>query len=108
MIGCGFVGSIPYELGNLQNLTLIIMFDATLLAYPNTFKTVNQSAGPNLNSWNHKLVAAMVKMGNINGLTGSQGEIRVTCRHTNNSFRLKLKFRFSELQNHLNMYFMNG
>lgn len=58
--------------------------DATLLTDPNTLSMVNQNAGPNLNAWQQKFAAAMVKMGKIGVLTGSQGEIRVTCRHTNN------------------------
>lgn len=58
--------------------------DATLLTDSNTLNMVNQNSGANLNAWQQKFAAAMVKMGKIGVLTGSQGEIRVNCRHTNN------------------------
>eukprot|EP00253_Pinus_taeda_P000910 PITA_00910 len=58
--------------------------DAALLTDPNTLNIVNQNSGIDMIAWHKKFTAAMVKMGQIGVLTGSQGEIRVNCRCTNN------------------------
>ena len=60
------------------------MSNATMPAYPNTLKIVNQSRAPNLNSWKQKFVSSLVNIGKINVSMGSQGEIHDTCMHTKN------------------------
>ncbi|EEF41071.1 peroxidase, putative [Ricinus communis] len=56
--------------------------DQTLLTNPITVSQVNQNArNPNL--WKTKFAAAMVKMGQLDVLTGTAGEIRTNCRVIN-------------------------
>jgi peroxidase len=57
--------------------------DATLLTDPNAKSSVTGNSGPNLVEWHKKFAAAIVKMGNINVLTGNQGGVRVNCRVAN-------------------------
>lgn len=56
--------------------------DQTLLTNSNTASEVNQNANNQL-LWMRKLAAAMVKMGKIDVLTGTAGEIRKNCRMIN-------------------------
>ncbi|XP_052184861.1 peroxidase 5-like [Diospyros lotus] len=56
--------------------------DQTLLTDTVTASQVNQNT-LNPASWKSKFAAAMVKMGQIGALTGSDGEIRINCRKIN-------------------------
>ncbi|XP_052184859.1 peroxidase 5-like [Diospyros lotus] len=56
--------------------------DQTLLTNPTTATQVYQNAN-DLLRWRTKFAAAMVKMGQIGVLTGSDGEIRSNCRRIN-------------------------
>ncbi|XP_031257235.1 peroxidase 5-like [Pistacia vera] len=56
--------------------------DQTLLTNPETARQVNQNAMTPL-LWKNKFAAAMVKMGKVDVLTGSAGEIRANCRVVN-------------------------
>lgn len=56
--------------------------DATLLTSPATATQVHQNAR-NALLWRTKFAAAMVKMGQLDILTGAAGEIRAHCRVVN-------------------------
>lgn len=56
--------------------------DQTLLTNPTTASQVTQNAG-NPFLWKSKFASAMVKMGQIGVLTGTNGEIRANCRVIN-------------------------
>ncbi|KAK9145883.1 hypothetical protein Sjap_005786 [Stephania japonica] len=56
--------------------------DQTLLSSPATANLVDQNV-KNEDLWQEKFAAAMVKMGQVNVLTGSAGEIRLKCRVPN-------------------------
>lgn len=57
--------------------------DATLLTDPNTKSSVTANSGLNLVGWQKKFAAAMIKMGDINVLTGNQGGVHANCRIAN-------------------------
>lgn len=59
--------------------------DATLLADPNTESSVAGNSGLHLAEWQQKFAAAMIKMGTIGVLTGTEGGVRSVCRVANNS-----------------------
>uniref|UniRef100_A0A2N9EX24 Peroxidase n=1 Tax=Fagus sylvatica TaxID=28930 RepID=A0A2N9EX24_FAGSY len=77
----------PYRLDNkyyknLKNHHGLLTSDQTLLSSHSTARTVRNNARHGA-AWAHKFAAAMVKMGYIDVLTGSQGEIRKDCRFVN-------------------------
>ncbi|XP_050273556.1 peroxidase 5-like [Quercus robur] len=77
----------PYRLDskyykNLKKRRGLLTSDQSLLSYPSTVRIVKNNARHNL-VWAYKFAAAMVKMGYIEVLTGSQGEIRKNCRFVN-------------------------
>ncbi|KAM7267228.1 hypothetical protein ACFE04_009394 [Oxalis oulophora] len=79
--------SSPYtwDVGYYRNvLTNRALFtsDMSLLTNKATAKQVHQNAGDPL-LWKRKFAAAMVKMGNMQALTGTSGEIRANCRAFN-------------------------
>ncbi|GMY22077.1 peroxidase 5-like [Fagus crenata] len=67
---------------NLKKHHGLLTSDQTLLNYPSTAKIVRNNARHGA-KWAKKFAAAMVKMGYIEVLTGSQGEIRKDCRVVN-------------------------
>ncbi|XP_057866572.2 peroxidase 5 [Cryptomeria japonica] len=70
-----------YYSGLLKNRGLFTS-DQTLLTNPDTLKVVKiSSSDPSV--WKEKFAKAMVKMGTIQVLTGSQGQIRKNCRLVN-------------------------
>ena len=77
----------PYRLDNkyyknLKNHHGLLTSDQTLLSSHSTARTVRNNARHGA-AWANKFAAAMVKMGYIDVLTGSQGEIRKDCRFVN-------------------------
>ncbi|GLJ12559.1 hypothetical protein SUGI_0193480 [Cryptomeria japonica] len=72
---------IDYYSNVLLNRGLFVS-DATLLTNKKTLKVVNESANSNFIWWN-KFADAMKKMGKIDVLTGTKGEIRLNCRVIN-------------------------
>ena len=77
----------PYRLDikyykNLKKHHGLLTSDQTLLSCPSTAKIVRNNARHGA-KWAKKFAAAMVKMGDIEVLTGSQGEIRKDCRFVN-------------------------
>ncbi|KAK7817541.1 peroxidase 70 [Quercus suber] len=60
---------------NLKKHRGLLTSDQSLLNYPSTVGIVRNNARHN-RAWAYKFAAAMVKMGYIEVLTGSQGEIR--------------------------------
>ncbi|XP_010671321.2 peroxidase 5 [Beta vulgaris subsp. vulgaris] len=76
-----FVTDVNYYRDVLANRGLFTS-DQTLLTNTNTAKEVSQNAR-NQFLWMRKFAAAMIKMGEIEVLTGSAGEIRTNCRVIN-------------------------
>lgn len=76
-----FTSDVNYYQDVLANRGLFTS-DQTLLTDSTTLSEVNQNAG-NQYLWLNKFAAAMVKMGQIDVLTGSDGEIRENCRVIN-------------------------
>ncbi|CAO2838489.1 unnamed protein product [Amaranthus hypochondriacus] len=76
-----FISDANYYQDVLANRGLFTS-DQTLLTDSTTLSEVNQNAG-NQYLWLNKFAAAMVKMGQIDVLTGSDGEIRENCRVIN-------------------------
>ena len=77
----------PYRLDNkyyknLKNHHGLLTSDQSLLSSPSTVGIVRNNARHG-QAWAYKFAAAMVKMGYIEVLTGSQGEIRKNCRFVN-------------------------
>ena len=72
---------VGYYIDVLSNRGLFTS-DHTLLTNPATASQVKQNAGDTL-SWKTKFSAAIVKMGKLDVLTGSAGEIRTNCRVIN-------------------------
>eukprot|EP00253_Pinus_taeda_P001929 PITA_01929 len=79
----------PFILDNLYYNDVIanrglFTSDATLLTNQNTKSSVFGNSGSyNLVAWQKKFAAAMIKMGEISVLTGSQGGVRANCRVAN-------------------------
>lgn len=67
---------------DLKNRRGLLTSDQTLLRSPSTAGIVRNNARHGA-AWANKFSAAMVKMGSIEVLTGSQGEIRKNCRLVN-------------------------
>lgn len=67
---------------DLKNHHGLLTSDQTLLSSPLTAGIVRNNAR-NDAAWANKFAAAMVKMGSIDILTGSQGEVRKNCRVVN-------------------------
>ncbi|KAI6670639.1 hypothetical protein NL676_005524 [Syzygium grande] len=67
---------------NLKNHRGLLTSDQTLSNSPSTANIVRSNAN-NGGAWANKFAAAMVKMGSIDVLTGSRGEIRRNCRVVN-------------------------
>ncbi|KAJ7973222.1 Peroxidase [Quillaja saponaria] len=67
---------------DLKNHQGLLTSDQTLLSSPTTARMVKNNARHGA-AWAKKFAAAMVKMGFIDVLTGSQGEIRKNCRFVN-------------------------
>lgn len=67
---------------NLKNHRGVLTSDQTLFDSPSTARMVKNNARYGAN-WGRKFAAAMVRMGAIDVLTGSQGEIRQNCRAVN-------------------------
>ena len=77
----------PYRLDNKyyinsKNHHGLLTSDQSLLSSPSTVGIVRNNAMQG-ETWAYKFAAAMVKMGYVDVLTGSQGEIRKTCRFVN-------------------------
>ena len=77
----------PYRLDNqyyknLKNHYGLLNSDQSLLSSPSTVGIVKNNARQG-ETWAYKFGAAMVKMGYVEVLTGSQGEIRKNCRFVN-------------------------
>ena len=79
----------PTELDNLfyknmvtKNKTVLVT-DSNLINDPRTIPIVNKMAAEN-GLWQKRFAEAMDKMGAMNVLTGNEGEVRTTCRATNN------------------------
>ena len=70
-----------YYLGLANNLGLFTS-DQALLANATLKKAVDEFVKSE-SRWKSKFAKAMVKMGNIEVLTGTQGEIRLNCRVIN-------------------------
>lgn len=70
-----------YYVGVQNNLGLFIS-DAALMTNA-TMEALVDSFVRNEMTWKRKFAKAMVKMGNIQVLTGTQGEIRRNCRVVN-------------------------
>ncbi|KAL6621278.1 hypothetical protein ACP70R_033710 [Stipagrostis hirtigluma subsp. patula] len=68
----------------LLGLNLGLFFSDNQLRVNATLNASVTSFASNETDWKQKLVAAMVKMGNIGVLTGTQGEIRLNCSIVNN------------------------
>ncbi|KAK7825499.1 peroxidase 5, partial [Quercus suber] len=67
---------------NLKNHHGLLTSDQSLLSSSSTIGIVKNNARQG-ETWAYKFAAAMVKMGYIDVLTGSQGEIRKDCRFVN-------------------------
>jgi len=67
---------------DLKNRHGVLTSDQTLLSSPSTAGIVRNNAR-NGAAWSNKFAAAMVKMGSIDILKGSQGEVRKNCRVVN-------------------------
>lgn len=67
---------------NLEMHKGLLFSDQVLWTTPSTRKMVKNNAN-NQNIWARKFAAAMVHMGSIEVLTGTQGEIRKSCRFVN-------------------------
>ncbi|GLT76421.1 hypothetical protein SLA2020_480800 [Shorea laevis] len=67
---------------DLKNHRGVLTSDQTLLSSPATARMVRNNARHST-AWANKFASAMVKMGSIQVLTGSQGEIRKNCRAVN-------------------------
>ncbi|KAM4118808.1 hypothetical protein ACJW30_03G010300 [Castanea mollissima] len=77
----------PYRLDNkyyknLKNHHGLLTSDQSLLSSTSTVEIVRNNARHG-QAWAYKFGAAMIKMGYIDVLTGSQGEIRKNCRFVN-------------------------
>jgi peroxidase len=68
----------------LLSLNLGLFFSDNQLRTNATLNTSVNSFSANETLWKEKFVAAMVKMGNIEVLTGTQGQIRLNCSVVNN------------------------
>ena len=66
---------------NLQTRKGLLTSDQALQENAETEPLVAQLTAAN--TFNRKFAAAMIKMGNIGVLTGSQGQIRINCRRFN-------------------------
>lgn len=69
---------------NLRNGKGLLTSDQSLASDPATARTVRDNAGRG-DQWAAKFAAAMVKMGGIEVLMGTQGEIRNNCRIVNSA-----------------------
>lgn len=69
---------------NLRNSKGLLTSDQSLMSDPPTARTVRDNANRG-DQWAAKFAAAMVKMGNVEVLTGTQGEIRKNCRVVNSA-----------------------
>ncbi|KAL6323961.1 hypothetical protein AAG906_006232 [Vitis piasezkii] len=67
---------------DLKNHRGLLTSDQTLFDSPSTVRMVKNNARYGAN-WGNKFAAAMVRMGAIDVLTGTQGEIRKNCRVVN-------------------------
>ncbi|MCD7451314.1 hypothetical protein HAX54_010933 [Datura stramonium] len=67
---------------NLKNYRGLLTSDQTLWTSPSTARMVRSNAIHGAN-WARNFAAAMVKMGSIEVMTGTQGEIRKNCRIVN-------------------------
>ena len=67
---------------DLKNHRGLLTSDQTLFDSPSTVRMVKNNARYGEN-WGNKFAAAMVRMGAIDVLTGTQGEIRKNCRVVN-------------------------
>lgn len=67
---------------NLRNRRGVLTSDQTLMSSNSTAAMVTYNAR-NGGAWAEKFAEAMVKMGSIDVLTGSLGEIRKNCRVVN-------------------------
>ena len=67
---------------DLKNHRGLLASDQTLFDSPSTEKMVKNNARYGAN-WGNKFAAAMIRMGAIDVLTGTQGEIRKNCRVVN-------------------------
>lgn len=76
-----FVTDVNYYQDILANRGLFTS-DQTLLTNTNTASAINQNARSQF-LWMRKFAAAMVKMGQIDVVTGTSGEIRTNCRVIN-------------------------
>jgi len=68
----------------LLPLNMGLFFSDNQLRVNSTLNASVNSFAANETLWKEKFVAAMIKMGNIEVLTGSQGEIRLNCSVVNN------------------------
>lgn len=68
----------------LLSLNLGLFFSDNQLRTNATLNASVNSFAANETLWKQKFAAAMVKMGNIEVLTGTQGEIRLNCSVVNN------------------------
>ncbi|KAL6621275.1 hypothetical protein ACP70R_033707 [Stipagrostis hirtigluma subsp. patula] len=68
----------------LLGLNLGLFFSDNQLRVNATLNASVNSFASNETDWKQKFAAAMVKMGNIGVLTGTQGEIRLNCSIVNN------------------------